>query len=223
MENLGKRIEFHSHSIFSDGALLPAGLVREAEIRDHMALTISDHVDASNIDETIKSLVRFEKETRGKSPVTFIVGAEISYVVPSQILTYAKKAKKLGAKIIIVHGESTSEEVYPGTNHEAVSAKDIVNILAHPGNIAEEDVILAAKNGIYLELSAKHGHKDGNKHVAKLALQYGAKMLVDTDAHDEKGLITQEQAFQIAKDAGLSDTDAVRTVRDNPIELLKKI
>ena len=39
MNDLGKRVEFHAHSIFSDGKLLPAALVREAEIRDQSSKT----------------------------------------------------------------------------------------------------------------------------------------------------------------------------------------
>ena len=85
MEELGPRVEFHCHSLFSDGILLPAGLIREAEIRGHSALAITDHVDASNLEEVIKALTLFEREMRGKLPVKFIPGAEISYLMPKYI------------------------------------------------------------------------------------------------------------------------------------------
>ncbi len=139
MENLGSRVEFHSHSIFSDGLLLPAALIREAEVRGHSALSITDHVDASNLEEVISALTHFEKEMRGKLPVKFIPGVEVSYIKPELISEYCRKARKLGARLIIVHGESPVEPVYPGTNHAAVSEKGLVDILAHPGNITEED------------------------------------------------------------------------------------
>ena len=223
MENLGARVDFHCHSIFSDGMLLPAALIREAEVRGHSALAITDHVDASNIEEVIKALTHFEKEMRGKLPITFIPGVEISYIRPEYIAEYCKKARKLGAKIIVVHGESPVEPVYPGTNHAAVKEKGLVDILAHPGNISTEDTILAAKNDIYLELTSRRGHRDGNRHVAELARRYGAKLIVNTDCHSESDLITQEQAFALCKEAGLSDEEAAKTVRDNPQELLKRI
>lgn len=220
---LGPRVEFHCHSIFSDGMLLPAALIREAEIRGHSALAITDHVDASNIEEVIRTLTRFEKEMRGKLPVKFIPGAEISYIKPQYIAEYCRKARKMGAKIVVVHGESPVEPVYPGTNHAAVKEKGLADILAHPGNITEEDAILAAKNGVYLELTTRKGHRDGNNHVAEIARRYRAKLLVNTDCHTENDLITQEQAFQICKEAGLTDEEAVKTIKDNPQELLKRI
>jgi histidinol phosphatase-like PHP family hydrolase len=221
--DLGQRVEFHSHTILSDGALLPAALIREAEVRGHTALAITDHVDASNIEEVIRTLTHFEKEMRGKLPIKFVPGAEVSYIAPPYIADYCRKARKLGAKLIIVHGESPSESVNPGTNHAAVRENGLVDILAHPGNIVEEDAILAAKNGVFLEITARKGHRDGNRHVAEMARRYGAKLIVDTDCHSESDLITQEQAFQLCKDAGLTDEEALTVVRDNPIELLKRI
>ena len=223
MENLGARVDFHCHSIFSDGMLLPAALIREAEVHGHSALAITDHVDASNIEEVIKALTHFEKEMQGKLPIKFIPGVEISYIKPQYIAEYCKKARKLGAKLVVVHGESPVEPVYPGTNHAAVKGKGLVDILAHPGNINEEDAILAAKNEVYLELTSRKGHRDGNRHVAELARRYGAKLIVNTDCHNESDLITQEQAYQICKEAGLSDEEALLVVRDNPQELLKRI
>jgi len=222
MADLGTRIEFHSHTIFSDGSLLPAALIREAEIRGHSALAITDHVDASNIKEVITALVKFGQEMKGKLPLTFIPGAEISYIKPEYINDYCKKARKLGAKIIIVHGESPAESVYPGTNHAAVSAKGLVDILAHPGYITEEDAQLAAQNGVFLEITARRGHKDGNEHVARLARQCGAKLIVDTDCHTETDLITQEEAYKLCLAAGLTEAEALRVIRDNPQELLKR-
>lgn len=223
MNNLGSRYEFHSHSIFSDGSLLPAALVREAEVRGNIGLAITDHVDQSNIEEVLKALTKFEKETRGKLPIKFFPGAEVSYIAPKYIADYCKKARRLGAKVIVVHGESPSEQVYPGTNHAAVKEAGLVDILAHPGSISEEDTILAAQNGVFLEITARRGHKEGNRHVAEMARQFQAKCVVDTDCHKETDLITQEQAYALCKEAGMTDEEALATVRDNPLELVKRI
>lgn len=220
--DLGQRYEFHSHSVFSDGDLLPAALVREAEVRGHAALAITDHVDASNLEEVLAGLTKFDREMRGKLPIIFIPGAEISYIQPKYIKEYCQRARQHGAKLIIVHGESPVESVYPGTNNAAVKEAGLVDILAHPGNITEEDAILAAKNEIFLELTARRGHREGNRHVAEMARQFKAKCIVDTDCHHETDLITQEQAFILCKEAGLSDKEALVVIRDNPQILLKR-
>ena len=224
VKDLGKRIDFHIHSIFSDGMLLPAAIAREAEVKGHCAIAISDHVDASNLEEVLAALTKFVKKQGKTLPITVLPGVELSYLRPDLIKDYAKQARKLGAKIVIVHGQSPVEPVIPGTNIEAVKLKGLVDILAHPGNtLTEEEARYAKENGIFLELSTRRGHKEGNMHVAQMAMKTGAKLLVDTDAHNETDLITQEQAYQTALDAGLSEEEAVKVIRDNPQELLARI
>jgi len=222
-DDLGKRIDFHIHSIFSDGVLLPAAIAREAEVKGHYAIAISDHVDASNLEEVLAALTKFVKKQGKSLPVKVLPGVELSYLRPDLIKDYAKEARKLGAKIVIVHGQSPVEPVIPGTNLEAVKLKGFVDILAHPGNdLTEEEAILARDNGIYLELSTRKGHRDGNRHVAEMAKKTGAKLVVNTDSHNETDLITQDQAFQVALEAGLNKDEAIKAVKDNPLELLQR-
>ena len=222
-KDLGKRIDFHIHSIFCDGMLLPAAIAREAEVKGHSAIAISDHVDASNLEEVLAALTKFVKKQGKTLPVQVLPGVELSYLRPDLIKDYAKRARKLGAKIVIVHGQSPVEPVIPGTNIESVKLKGLVDILAHPGNtLTEEEAVLAKENGIYLELSTRRGHKEGNRHVAQMAMKTGAKLLVNTDSHNETDMITQEQAYQVALDAGLTEEEAIKVVRDNPRELLAR-
>jgi histidinol phosphatase-like PHP family hydrolase len=224
MDDLGQRIDFHTHTVLSDGNLLPAALAYEAAAKGHIAIALTDHVDASNLEQTIAALNQFITDQGESLPLKVLIGVEISYVAPKLIEKYATRARELGAQIVIVHGESPIEPAVPaGTNHAALQLKGIVDILAHPGWITEEDTILAKVNDIYLELSAKKGHRKGNKHVAKMAKQFGAKLLVNTDTHSETDLITQEEAYLLACNAGLKEDAALQVVRDNPAELLERI
>ncbi|MFH1684376.1 MAG: histidinol phosphate phosphatase domain-containing protein [Candidatus Margulisiibacteriota bacterium] len=224
MKDLGSRYDFHMHTIASDGILLPAALAYEAAKRNHAAIAITDHVDPSNLENAISVLTKFVKELGNSLPIKVIPGVEISYLPPDLIKDYAKKARKLGAKIIVVHGESPVEPAVPkGTNRAALQLKGLVDILAHPGYLNEEEAILAKVNNIYLEISARKGHRKGNRHVVKMAKQFGAKLLLNTDAHSEKDLITQEQAYLIAKNLGLKKEEAIKIIRNNPQELIKRI
>lgn len=224
MQNLGPRYDFHMHTIFSDGALLPAALAYEAAERKHATIAITDHIDPSNLEHAIAALTKFVKELGNNLPLKVIPGVEISYLPPNLIKDYAKKARRLGAKIIVVHGESPIEPAVPkGTNRAALQLKGLVDILAHPGYLNEEEAILAKVNNIYLELSARKGHRKGNRHVVKMAKQFGAKLLINTDSHSEKDLITQHQAYLLARDLGLKKEEAIKVIRDNPRELIKRI
>ncbi|MGZ4851759.1 MAG: histidinol phosphate phosphatase domain-containing protein [Halobacteriota archaeon] len=211
---MNKRIEFHTHTILSDGALLPSELIRRAYVADHDAIAITDHVDFSNIDSVIRATKRAAEGTSG---IEVLVGAEITHVVPEKIPKLVSKAKALGAQLVIVHGETIAEPVALGTNKAAAAVSD-VNIIAHPGLVSEEDVELADQNGIYLELTARCGHNVTNGHVAKIA----SNLLVNSDCHGIE-LITNAQAEQIARGAGLNEDQALRLIRRNATSLLNKI
>ena len=221
--DLGKRIDFHTHTLLSDGALIPSELIRQAEMIGYKAIGITDHVDASNLEETIDKMLRLL--SKQQFPIMVIPGVELSYVHPDNIPALAKEARKLGAKLIIVHGETTAfdEPVYPGTNRVAASLKGYVDIIAHPGAITREEAAEAARNGIYLELSAKKAHGENNPHIVKIARETGAKLLVNTDAHNAEQLLDQQGAYTLALNTGLNETEARQAIIENPEALLKRL
>ena len=213
-------IDLHTHSLLSDGELLPSELVRRAVVKGYQGLAITDHVDVSNIDWVISRLVKDCGELMKYFQIAVIPGAEITHVPPEMIKPLAEEARKLGAKVVVVHGETIVEPVAPGSNLQAL--KSPIDILAHPGLITEEEVLLAKKNGIMLEITARKGHCLTNGHVAKLALKTGAGLVLNTDAHSPEDLVTPDQARKIALGAGLDEGDFSQ-LRMNAQELLERI
>ena len=70
-----------------------------------------------------------------------------------------------------------------------------------------EEAALAQDRGIFLEISARKGHSLANGHVAQVAREVGAPLIVNTDSHAPGDLITREQAELVARGAGLSDAE----------------
>ena len=207
------------HSLFSDGELLPSELARRAEELNHEVIAITDHVDYSNVD-TIIQIQDAIDDINSNWDIKVILGAEVTHAPVESINGIAAKAKDLGAKIIVVHGETLNEPVKKGTNLAAVKSEH-VDILAHPGLITRKEAEIAAENDVYLEISARKGHCLGNGHVASIAREVGNKLIVDTDTHAPEDLITFEKSYEIARGAGLSDSEAMKAIVDNPRELLK--
>ncbi len=202
-------IDLHTHSLFSDGELLPTELWRRAQVKGYRYLAITDHVDASNFEVVFARLRTAALSlNRGDYPV-IIPGLEFTHLPPALIAPLTAQARALGVPLIVVHGESLAEPVAPGTNRAAIEAD--VDILAHPGLITIEEAARARERSIYLELSARKGHCLANGHVARVALEVGASLLVNTDAHGPGDLITRHQAERIARGAGLRDP-AVQTL-----------
>jgi len=189
-------IDLHTHTVFSDGELIPAELVRRLEVLGYEAVCLTDHADSSSIDFIVPRIVQVSNDLNSFQKVNVIPGIELTHLPPKMIPFMIKKARDLGAKIVVVHGETIVEPVAPGTNKAAIEAG--ADILAHPGLITYEDAILAAKKGVYLEVSGRKGHSFTNGHVVKIAQKAGAPLLLNSDAHSPEDLMDIELAKKIA-------------------------
>lgn len=194
-------IDLHTHSIFSDGELIPFELVRRAEAFGYKAIAITDHVDSSNIDLVVPKITSALKKLQNFISIEAIPGAEITHAPPQIIPELVKEARHLGAKLVVVHGETLVEPVLPGTNRKAIEAN--TDILAHPGIISEEDLLLAKEKGVTLEISSRKGHSLSNGYVAQEAIRFGVLLSINTDAHSPTDLITKETAIKILRASGI--------------------
>jgi len=199
-------IDLHTHTIFSDGELLPSEQCRRAKVLGYEAIALTDHADYTNL-EALVAAAKLARYLEKSYDIIVIPGVELTHVPPEHIAPLARKAKQLGAEIVVVHGETPAEPVMPGTNAAAGACKD-VDVLAHPGFITREEARAAASNGVRLEITARNGHNMTNGHVARVARQEGATLVVDTDAHGPDDLITVARARQIALGAGLGEAEA---------------
>ncbi|HXY53990.1 MAG TPA: histidinol phosphate phosphatase domain-containing protein [Nitrospirota bacterium] len=212
-------IDLHTHSLFSDGVLVPSELVRRAIMKGYEAIAITDHADASNLDFTIPRVRATCKELNRRWKITALPGIELTHIPPETFADLTERARSLGAAIVVAHGETLVEPVHPGTNRAAIEAR--VDILAHPGLISKAEAELAAKNNVCLEITSRKGHSLSNGHVAKIAAVAGAKLVIDTDTHEPGDLITDEQAHNILLGAGLSE-ERIGEIFGNSKELVSR-
>jgi len=213
-------IDLHTHSIFSDGELVPSELVRRAKVCGYRAIAITDHMDMSNLDFIIPRIVEAAKVLSAEAGIDVIPGAEITHVPPALIKDLVQRARDMGAMIVVVHGETLSEPVEAGTNRAGIEAG--ADILAHPGLITMDDAVMAAEKGVMLEITSRKGHSLSNGHVAKTAMMAGADILINTDAHSPDDLITRETALGVLRGAGIPE-EALNTIMDNGKKLIDRI
>jgi len=195
-------IDLHTHTIFSDGVLVPAELARRAQALNYKALAFTDHVDFSNLDFVLPRLISLCQAIAESMAMVLLPGVELTHLPPALIGDGVKTARDLGAKIIVVHGETLVEPVAPGTNQAAIAAG--CDILAHPGLITAAEAELAAKNGVFLEITTRPGHALANGHVVKTAVLAGAELMLNNDAHAPGDLMSLQMAEKIALGAGIS-------------------
>jgi len=213
-------IDLHTHTTFSDGVLIPAELARRAAKAGYRAMAMTDHADHSNLELILSNIGRFVAETGPFLGVTVLCGVEITHVPPPLIPNLVEQARARGAQLVVVHGETIVEPVEAGTNLAAIEAG--VDILAHPGLITPEEAELAAERGVALEITTRKGHSLTNGHVAAMARRFGARLVIDNDAHAPEDLVSQERRKKTALGAGLSLEEYLRA-EANSREIVSRV
>ena len=195
-------LDLHTHSLFSDGSLIPAELARRAKHAGYSGIALTDHVDSCTISWVLENLCRGLPQMAPHLGVDLFPGVELTHVPPALIADLTDWARENGASLVVAHGETLVEPVPEGTNLAAVEAG--VDILAHPGLISREEAELAAEKGVALEISTRKGHCLANGHVAQMAAACGTPLVINNDAHGPGDFVSRELRREIAMGAGLS-------------------
>jgi putative hydrolase len=87
--------------------------------------------------------------------------------------------------------------------------------------ISEEEVKLAKEKGIYLELSARKGHCLTNGRLVVLTRKHRAKLVINTDAHTPRELLTEDLRKKVGLGAGLTEEE-FKEVIQNSVDLVKR-
>ena len=213
-------IELHTHTLFSDGELLPSELVYRAKTKGYSAICLADHIDISTMDFTIPRIARVAKQLTHYYGIVVLPGAEISFNPPEILKDAVRSARKMGAKIVLIHGETTAEPVPPGTNRAGILAG--ADIIAHPGKITPGDVKLASDKNICLEITARSFHSKMNGHVYSLAKRFGAKLVFSSDIHSPESLTDHRGVRKILRDAGIPYSEFL-TMQRNAAKIINRI
>ena len=201
-------IDLHTHTIFSDGELVPAELVRRAETMGYRFIALTDHADSSNLETVVTAAVKAAEEARRGGRMAVIPGVELTHIAPPLIPEMIREARWMGAKLVVVHGETVVEPVQAGTNSAAVKGR--ADIISHPGLLSLSLARRAAKGKVHLEISMRKGHCLANGHVARTAREAGAPVVIGTDAHGPGDLVTRKEAEAAGLGAGLSQAEVRR-------------
>ena len=214
--------DFHTHSFLSDGVLSPIELIRRAVVAGYATIAVTDHAGPGNVERVLEQLIPECASATKHWPITALPGVEITHVPAATVADVARRARRAGAQIVAVHGETIVEPVEPGTNRAAVECDD-VDVLAHPGLITPEEARAAAARGCFLEISGRKGHGFANGHVVRTGLAAGAKLLLDSDGHAPEDLLRPAFMQAVLRGAGVPE-DELRTILDaNPRALIARV
>ena len=172
------------------------------------------------IEMVVTNIAAACKKLSASSGIIVMPGVELTHTPIKDMAELVSQARSLGARLVLVHGETLSEPVAAGTNKKALQCD--IDILAHPGLITQEEARLAAKKGILLEITTRCSHAYSNGHVVKMAKLAGARLVLNSDSHAPTDLMPPAAAEIIAQGAGLSKQD-IAVMRKNACSIVAKL
>ena len=160
---------------------------------NYKAVAITDHVGIGYLERLITEIARDCALARAHWDIDAIPGVELTHVPADAIDKTAETAKALGAKLVVVHGQTTAELVEP------------------------------AASNVYLEITSRRMHSATNEHVTRIARLAGASLVINSDSHDGDDLLTPELARSVAQSAGMNDEEIENALLTNPLALLNRL
>ena len=98
-------IDLHTHTFLSDGTMVPAELIQRAETKGLRGVALTDHADPSNLEFILECVIRAVRGLNPHHRIVALAGVELTHVPPALIAPLTQRARKLGAQVVVVHGE----------------------------------------------------------------------------------------------------------------------
>lgn len=177
--NYARYIMIDMHLHVGDGFLSPAQAMNLAQRAGYKAVALTLRGDVTIFDRLAPLRVAC-KQYSLYAGIDAFAAIELVHIPPQLMSESVGLAREAGAQVVLAHGESPVGLAVQGTNSAALLAG--VDILAHPGNISEEDAAVAAENKVYLELTGASGHAVSNALVAARAFSQGCGLVFGSNA-----------------------------------------
>ena len=231
------RGDLHSHTTLSDGRNSLEEMAAAARARGYAYLAITDHsashgfgdhVTAERLWERIEEIKEWNKGKRG---FRLLAGSEINIGLDGGLDYPEDLVAALDWVVASVHTSfSISEREMTARVLAAIENPD-VNCIGHltgrligrrePYGIDVEAVAeAAARTGTMLEINGNPNRRDLSDRHARLAVEAGVTIVLNTDAHGVGTLDNMEYAVATARRAWLTKADVANT---RPWAELKKL
>jgi len=220
--------DLQMHTKWSDGANTIEEMVQEARKLGHKFIAITDHVGSLKIaggmdEEKIAEQAREIEKVREKYDDIYIFhGVEANIMKDGSIDVGKEVLKNVDVVLASIHSAFRMEEKEMTARLLKAMDNEYVDIIAHPTcriiqkrepiKVDMEKVMEKAKeNDIVMEINAYPERLDLNDLNVKMAVEYGVKLSIGTDAHAKEHLRFYELGTAVARRGWATKKDIINT------------
>ncbi|MBD3367250.1 MAG: DNA polymerase/3'-5' exonuclease PolX [Candidatus Eisenbacteria bacterium] len=232
------RGDLHVHSDWSDGLAGIETVARAAKSRGYSYVAITDHshslgvANGLSVERLRKQRKEIERVNRSVKGIRVLAGTEVDILSDGTIDFPDEELARLDVVVASIHSGFRQPEDRITKRMVAACGNPHVDIIAHPtGRLLEHRepyavdlervMAAAAETGTALEINAHHERLDLNDVNARRAVQMGASLVINTDAHNTDQLWSIELGVATARRGWVESGDVLNTL--TPAKLLKRL
>lgn len=222
------RGDLHVHSNWSDGVSSLEQIVAYARKKGYAYLAITDHSRSLKVArglslERLKEQRRVIEEMNEKgSGVRILTGIEVDILPQGSLDCPDEVLAQLDVVIASVHTAFQQDQKKMTERILSAVRNRYVNVIGHltgrligqrePYRVDIERILKEAREqGKCMEINSSPDRLDLNEEHARLAREYGLKMVISTDAHDLRRMDEMPYGVAVARRAWLGPDDVVNT------------
>ncbi|HEX3174735.1 MAG TPA: DNA polymerase/3'-5' exonuclease PolX [Solirubrobacterales bacterium] len=222
------RGDLHSHTTLSDGRNTLEEMAAAARERGYAYLAVTDHSASHGFGDHVtgerlwQRIEEVREWNRGKRGFRLLAGSEINIGLDGTLDYPDELVAALDWVVASVHTSFSVSEAAMTERVLAAMENPNVDCIGHlsgrligrrePYGIDVEAVVeAAARTGTLLEINGNPNRRDLNEHHARLAVEAGVTIVLNTDAHGVDTLGNMAYAVATARRAWLTPKDVANT------------
>ena len=221
----------HAHSTWSDGGAPIAGMAKAAMGLGHEYLVMTDHsprltiAHGLNRERLLAQLDEIEALNAELAPFRILTGIEVDIFEDGSLDQAEDLLERLDVVVASVHSKLRLSEQQMTQRMVLAVASPHVDILGHctnrkvvgkgrPPSVFDADIVFAAcaRFDTAVEINCRPERQDPPDDLLALALEWGCKVAIDTDAHAPGQLEWQAYGCEKAARHGIEADDVVNTL-----------
>jgi DNA polymerase (family 10) len=233
------RGDLHMHTVASDGRATIEQMAKAARDRGYEYIAITDHSATHGFGNDVspaelrRQIERVHEADAAIEGIRILAGTEVN-VLPDGSLDYEDDLlAQLDWIVASLHSSFRMDEAEQTQRMIRAMEHPLVDVIGHPtGRLIERrepyaldiDAIAeaAARTGTFLEINGNPDRRDLNELNARRAVEAGAKIVIDSDAHWARTLANIRYGVATARRAWLTAADVANTRPWPELDALRK-